>query len=112
MPDLILVTNQSGIARGLLATILMLSIGSSRICLVKQAQCSRWHLLLSIIRLRGGCRKPNRGMIDQAVLELGVDLDRSYVIGDHLRDVELAKRVGSRKCFVTTGVTRLQDVKV
>jgi heptosyltransferase-2 len=40
-----------------------------------------------------------------------VDLKRSYVIGDHLRDVELAKRVGARSVLVTSGVTRLQDVE-
>jgi heptosyltransferase-2 len=50
-------------------------------------------------------------MIDQAVQELEVDLKRSYVIGDHLRDVELAKRVGARSVLVTTGVTRLQEVE-
>jgi heptosyltransferase-2 len=50
-------------------------------------------------------------MIDRAVQELEVDLKRSYVIGDHLRDVELAKRVGARSVLVTSGVTRLQDVE-
>jgi heptosyltransferase-2 len=50
-------------------------------------------------------------MIDQAVQEQGVDLVRSYVIGDHLRDIELAKRVGARSVLVTTGVTGLQEVE-
>jgi heptosyltransferase-2 len=43
-------------------------------------------------------------MIDQAVQEWGVNLDRSYLIGDQLRDIELAKRVGARSILVTTGV--------
>ena len=50
------------------------------------------------------CRKPNRGLIDQAVREWGMDLDRSYLIGDHVRDIELAKRIGARSILVTTGV--------
>lgn len=42
-------------------------------------------------------------MIDQAVGDMHVDLSRSYVIGDHARDVELAKRIGAQSILVTTG---------
>jgi heptosyltransferase-2 len=48
------------------------------------------------------CRKPETGMIDRAVRELGVDLSRSYLIGDHAKDMELAKRVGAKRLWVTT----------
>ena len=49
------------------------------------------------------CRKPARGMIDRAVSELQVDLRRSYLIGDHARDVQLAKAVGAKAILVTSG---------
>jgi histidinol phosphatase-like enzyme len=42
-------------------------------------------------------------MIDQAVRERQVNLSRSYFIGDHARDIELAKRIGARSVLVTTG---------
>ena len=48
------------------------------------------------------CRKPETGMVDQAVRELGIDLSRSYLIGDHAKDMELAKRVGAKRVWVTT----------
>ena len=60
------------------------------------------------------CRKPNTGLIDQAVRERVVDLTRSYLIGDHARDMELAKRVGSRSILVTTGAVspyQVEDLK-
>lgn len=41
-------------------------------------------------------------MIDQAVRDLGIDLSRSYLIGDHAKDMELAKRVGVKRVLVTT----------
>jgi heptosyltransferase-2 len=56
------------------------------------------------------CRKPNTGLIDRAVRDRQVDLSRSYMIGDHARDMELAKRVGSRSILVTTGSVLPQQV--
>jgi histidinol-phosphate phosphatase family protein len=41
-----------------------------------------------------GCRKPAPGMLERARRELGADLARSWVIGDHRTDVELAARAG------------------
>ena len=52
---------------------------------------------------RCNCRKPAPGMIDRAVAELRIDLDRAYVIGDSARDIELAKQVGVRSLLVLTG---------
>lgn len=49
-------------------------------------------------------------MIDQAVREHGVDLERAYMIGDHARDIELAKRVGVRSILVTTGAVLPREV--
>ena len=42
-------------------------------------------------------------MIDRAHAELQVDLSRAYVIGDSVRDVELAKQVGAQSLLVMTG---------
>lgn len=40
------------------------------------------------------CRKPAPGMLERASRELGADLARSWVIGDHRSDIELAARAG------------------
>ncbi|HEX2055367.1 MAG TPA: lipopolysaccharide heptosyltransferase II, partial [Nitrospiraceae bacterium] len=49
------------------------------------------------------CRKPRRGMVDQAVADHQVDLSRAYLVGDQVRDIELAHQVGIRSVLVTTG---------
>jgi heptosyltransferase-2 len=49
------------------------------------------------------CRKPQIGMIDRAVADLGIDLSRAYLVGDKAHDVELARRAGTRSILVTTG---------
>jgi D-glycero-D-manno-heptose 1,7-bisphosphate phosphatase len=50
-----------------------------------------------------GCRKPAAGMIERAERELGVDPGRSYVVGDSWVDVGLARAVGARAVLVRTG---------
>lgn len=42
------------------------------------------------------CRKPNTGMILKAVLDLGLDPSSSYVVGDQTSDMELADRIGAK----------------
>lgn len=55
--------------------------------------------------LRGPCvcRKPGRGMIDQAAALGPLDLGRSFVVGDKRADVQMAETVGARGVLVETG---------
>ena len=49
------------------------------------------------------CRKPGRGLVDRAVREHGVDPARSFAVGDRWLDVALALAVGARGLLVRTG---------
>lgn len=49
------------------------------------------------------CRKPGTGLLDQATRDLAVDIADSYVVGDKWSDVELAQRAGARAVLVRTG---------
>ena len=49
------------------------------------------------------CRKPNRGLVDRATRELGIDPARSFVVGDRWLDVGLARTIGGRGILVRTG---------
>jgi D-glycero-D-manno-heptose 1,7-bisphosphate phosphatase len=40
------------------------------------------------------CRKPEPGMIHRAVAEHGIDIARSAVVGDRVSDIELGQRLG------------------
>jgi len=57
------------------------------------------------------CRKPARGMVDRAVRELAVDPARSVVVGDRWLDVELARAVGARGVLVRTGYGVTEEAK-
>lgn len=49
------------------------------------------------------CRKPAEGLFRRALGDLGLDGARSWVIGDALRDLEAGERVGARGILVSTG---------
>ncbi|MDC8448539.1 MAG: lipopolysaccharide heptosyltransferase II [Nitrospira sp.] len=110
---LVVVTNQSGIARGLLSRDDLDAVHLKLKHLLGGAGVSLDGIYFCPHHPDDGCdcRKPNRGMIDQAVRELGVNLDRSYLIGDHIRDIELAKGIGARSVLVTTGVISPQEAE-
>ena len=110
---LILVTNQSGIARGFLSHDDLAAIHTKLSHILDRAGASLEAIYFCPHHPNDGCacRKPNRGMIDQAVRERRVDLNQAYLIGDQVRDIELAKRVGVRSILVTTGVIRPQEIE-
>jgi histidinol-phosphate phosphatase family protein len=49
------------------------------------------------------CRKPEIGMIKQAVLDMNIDLSQSWLVGDTTSDIETARRAGLRSILVRTG---------
>jgi len=110
---LIVVTNQSGIARGFLTHDDLDAVHMKLRGLLGAAGASLDAIYFCPHHPDDGCdcRKPNRGMIDQSVREWKVNLDRSYLIGDHIPDIELAKRIGARSVLVTTGAVRRQEAE-
>jgi len=59
--------------------------------------------LIEDLRAVCDCRKPATGMARDAARDLGIDLARSWVIGDKWIDVQLGQRIGGRGVLVRTG---------
>ncbi|MBI2660075.1 HAD family hydrolase [Candidatus Woesearchaeota archaeon] len=49
------------------------------------------------------CRKPKTKMIDDAAREFGIDLSKSFMIGDKKIDVEMGHNAGCKSILVLTG---------
>ncbi|MDH4266814.1 MAG: HAD family hydrolase [Deltaproteobacteria bacterium] len=49
------------------------------------------------------CRKPASGLLLRAAFDLGLDLSASYMVGDHFSDVECAQGVGAQGILLLTG---------
>ncbi|MEQ1656398.1 MAG: lipopolysaccharide heptosyltransferase II [Nitrospira sp.] len=101
---LVVVTNQSGVGRGLFSAADLDAIHAKlrRLLLDAGVTLDAIYVCPHHPDARCACRKPETGMVDQAVRELEIDLSRSYLIGDHAKDMELAKRVGAKRVWVTT----------
>lgn len=102
---LVVVTNQSGVGRGILTLKDLEAVHARLEGLLEQDNAALDAIYFCPHHPDDGCRcrKPARGMIDRAVSELQVDLRRSYLIGDHARDIQLAKAVGAKAILVTSG---------
>src|SRR2546422_1086690 len=49
------------------------------------------------------CRKPKPGLLLRAAREIGIDLPRSFLVGDSSRDIEAGQRAGVTPVLVLTG---------
>jgi histidinol-phosphate phosphatase family protein len=103
----VVVTNQSGIARGRL-TEADYAATTARLEELLAADGARldghWHCP-HLPELTGpcDCRKPGPLLYRQAAAALGLDLSRSWWVGDRLRDVQPAQRFGGRGILVRSG---------
>ena len=55
------------------------------------------------LKIHCACRKPNPGMVQQAVRDLNIDLESSWFIGDTTTDVQTAHNAGLRSILLRTG---------
>lgn len=49
------------------------------------------------------CRKPGTGMVEAAVADLNIDIDRSWMVGDSTADIAMAGKIDLRSILVATG---------
>jgi len=108
----VVVTNQSGIARGYFTEEFVRSV-HDRINELLRADgafidgfyvCPHHPVYGNgIYKQDCDCRKPKPGLLLQAAAELDIDLARSYMVGDMLKDIEAGKKAGAKGVLVRTG---------
>ncbi len=108
----IVVSNQSGVARGYFSIDLVHEVHE----LMQKELASRGAFLDGVFfcphypggevaeyAVECGCRKPKPGMIIEAESRFHIDMSRSYVVGDRFSDLELAASRGLTGVLVETG---------
>ena len=111
----IVITNQSGIARGMYSEQTLGAIHARMITELARVgaridavyYCPH-HPDIGAVDYRKACdcRKPRTGMPDAAALEHNIDLTRSFVIGDKSSDILLAQNATAHGTLVLTGYGR------
>ncbi|MBI3812210.1 MAG: D-glycero-beta-D-manno-heptose 1,7-bisphosphate 7-phosphatase [Nitrospirae bacterium] len=108
----IVVTNQSGVARGYFSEDHVRRVNDRLTALLKAEGAELDGIYYCPHHPTKGtgaytqscrCRKPEPGMLLQAASDQPIDLGRSFVVGDKLTDMEMAHRVGAKGVMVLTG---------
>ncbi len=107
----VVITNQSGMGRGLFSEAVLAEIHATLARLLAAAHPqARWDALkycphhpteaLPPYRMVCNCRKPKPGMLLEAARELDLDLAASWMVGDAERDLLAGKAAGCRTAAV------------
>jgi len=105
----VVVTNQSGIARGLfnIATLAKIHAKMQRLVSDKGGKIEAIYFCPHGPNDDCACRKPKPGLLEAFAAEHHVSLNGIAVIGDSLRDLQAAEAVGASPILVKTGKGRL-----
>jgi len=106
---LIVATNQSGVARGIVTEKVLGEIHDRLRQLLSRKNAfldgiyyCPYHPdgVVPKYRKESECRKPHPGMLQQAAAEMDIDLSLSWCLGNSLRDVEAGRRAGCRTILI------------
>jgi D-glycero-D-manno-heptose 1,7-bisphosphate phosphatase len=111
----VVVTNQSGLARGYFPAELLVAVHEKMAALLAEHGAHVDGIYVcphhpeakkAEYRVNCDCRKPKTGLLVQAAAEMGLDLGRSFVVGDRWSDLKTAKACGALPVLVLTGYGR------
>jgi D-glycero-D-manno-heptose 1,7-bisphosphate phosphatase len=102
---LVVISNQSGIALGYFDREALNGVEDKIQALLRpyNLQIDAFYYCPHSSEEGCGCRKPAPALLLQAAADLGIDVSRSWMIGDILHDVEAGNRAGAKTILVDNG---------
>lgn len=102
---LVIVTNQSAAGRGIMTVQSIIRLNDRIVDELKRlgGWIDKTFLCTHSPGDQCECRKPKPGMLIQAQREMSLDLEKSYLIGDAISDIQAAHAVGVCGLLVSTG---------
>jgi D-glycero-D-manno-heptose 1,7-bisphosphate phosphatase len=98
-----IITNQSGIARGLITEAQYHAVQEELLRQIGAGVIDAAYFCADPPAAPSTRRKPEPGMVLEAAAAYDIDLPRSYFIGDKSADIECGRRAGTRTILVLTG---------
>jgi len=99
----LVVTNQSGIGRGLFTEAQYRLVEAEFLRQIGEGLIDASYFCPDVPGVPSTRRKPEPGMLLEAAADFGIDLAGSYLIGDKSADIECGRRAGTRTILVRTG---------
>jgi D-glycero-D-manno-heptose 1,7-bisphosphate phosphatase len=115
---LVIVSNQSGVARGLFPEESLLEVEAKLTTLLRPFGVELHgfyycpHFLggsVSKYSISCDCRKPRPGLLLKSAVEMRIDLSGSWLIGNSLDDIEAGHRAGCRTILLESNYTTSHD---
>ncbi|RSM38978.1 haloacid dehalogenase [Actinoplanes sp. ATCC 53533] len=103
------VTNQSGLARGLITEDQVAAVNARVTALL--GPFATWQICPHDDAARCRCRKPRPGLVHDAAAALGETPRRCVVLGDRLRDVAAGSAAGASGILIPTASTPHADIR-
>jgi D,D-heptose 1,7-bisphosphate phosphatase len=111
---IVVVSNQAGVAKGLMTITDVEAVNSRLIDLLKDGNA-----ILDAVYYcpfhpdhntpeESKCRKPSPEMILKAASDLSIDTNRSYMVGDRASDVECGLNAGVKSILLNSDITELE----
>jgi len=109
--DAVIVTNQRGIARGIVAEETVVDMHARLRRLLREKHRLEILDVLYCPHHAGSCacRKPKPGMLLEAARRHDIDLAASWMIGDSLRDIQAGRAAGCRTILVGEAADRAAE---
>ena len=103
----IVLSNQSGVARGYMSLQIVNEIHAY---LIEQTGIDKVYCcphyedgIIKEFAIKCDCRKPKTGMIKQARSDFDIDMSKSVVVGDRASDIMMGKNAGIRTVLLESG---------
>lgn len=104
-----IITNQSGIGRGLITEADYRAVQRELLRQVGPKSIDATYFCSDVPGFASSRRKPEPGMVLEAAADFDIDLAQSFFIGDKTADIECGRRAGTHTILVLTGYGAGQD---
>jgi len=103
--DIVVISNQAGVGKGLMTSRDVREINANMIAEIERCGGKIKAVYFCPHKPDDGCdcRKPKPGMLLRAAREYGIELTKSYLIGDKITDIQTGAQVGCTTILVRTG---------
>ncbi len=112
--EIIVISNQAGVAKGLYTLKDLDEITKNMLKKIEKAggKMRSVHYCPHRDEDNCDCRKPKVGLFSQATKGLQMNFSDTFFVGDNRRDVLAAEAIGAKSIFVLSGNTKLEELDV